>query len=222
MSSGEYLRAVEDMLRRGMVPASQRQWIPVQTRYGARVGVFFVQGLQLACGTNDNVFHAAVTVGVAQRVADSMGAMLPTRKMVDIIHAQATTRVPFRAFTSDRSSVGTFVASSIAIEDRRAGRGGLVSDYGKDYVITNQRRANPSRIAIYGAWESAGSLPVQPLATPHSLSYYDYSQHARMVRNDVIVDGVGMALSDALERVDTALLFSSEGPIRRELQRYPA
>jgi GH25 family lysozyme M1 (1,4-beta-N-acetylmuramidase) len=220
LSERDYLHAVEFALTSGRVPASQGTWHAVQTAYGTRRGVFFVQGMPLCCGTDESAFHAAMPVAVAQRIADRIGAALPTRKMVDLIHASATTRIGFQPFSRDRSAVSTFIASSASIEARRAGRGGLVSDFAKDYVVTAMRLAQPDRIAIYGGWESVSSAPVQPLAVPHSLGYYDYSQQARMVRADVTVDGRTMRLVDALADREVFHLFSDER-IPADLQRYP-
>lgn len=218
MSEADYLRAVEASLLAGAVPAAQG-WRPVQTQANGHTGVFYVQALPLVIGTDAEVFHAALPVAIAQRVADRLGAMLPTRRMVDLIHAQATARVPFRAYGSNHSAVSTLVASSRDIELRRAGRTGLVSDYGKDYVLTNQRRGHPGKIAIYGAWDAAGAR-VQGLAVPHSVGYFDYSQHARMVRRDGLVDGRSVILADALANPATAPLFSDEGPITGAMLRY--
>lgn len=218
MSSTDYLRAVEASLLANATPAAQR-WMPVQTQANGHTGTFFVQALPLVIGTDAEMFHPALPVALAQRVADRLGAMLPTRQMVDLIHAQATARVPFRAYTSNRSSVSTLVASSRDIEARRAGRAGLVSGYGKDYVVTNWRRNHPDKIAIYGAWDGTGAR-VQPLAVPHAIGYYDYSQHARLVRRDAVVDGRSVALADALANPATAPLFSDEGTITGAMLRY--
>lgn len=218
MSSTDYPRAVEASLLADATPAAQR-WMPVHTQANGHTGTFFVQALPLVIGTDAEMFHPALPVAIAQRVADRRGAMLPTRKMVDLIHAQATVRVPFRAYTSDRSSVPTLVSSSRDIEARRAARTGLVSGYGKDYVLSNWRRNHPDKIAIYGAWDGAGER-VQPLAVPHAIGYYDYSQHARLVRRDAVVDGRSVMLTDALANPATASLFSDEGPIIGAMLRY--
>lgn len=218
MSSSDYLRAVESALLANATPATQR-WVPVQTQASGHTGTFFVQALPLVIGTDAEMFHPALPVALAQRVADRLGAMLPTRKMVDLVHAQATVRVPFRAYTSDRSAVPTFVSSSREIEARRAGRTGLVSDYGKDYVLSNWRRNHPDKIAIYGAWDGSGAR-VQPLAVPHAIGYYDYSQHARLVRRDAVVDGRSVMLADALANPALAPLFSDEGTITGAMLRY--
>ena len=218
MTEADYLRAVEASLLAVTGPAAQ-VWHPVQTQAHGRTGVFYALALPLVLGTDAEMFHPALPVAIAQRVADRLGAMLPTRRMVDLLHAQATVRVPFRAYVTARSAVPTLVASSRDIELRRAGRTGLVSDYGKDYVLTNQRRGQPGKVAIYGAWDASGAR-VQPLAVPHAVGYYDYSQHARMVRRDGLVDGRSVMLADALANPATAPLFSDEGPLTGAMLRY--
>lgn len=221
MSEANYLRTVEAAFAQGMVPLSQSVWHPVTVRAGNLTGTFFVQGLPLCLGTDAAMFHPAMPVTMAQRIADRAGASLPTRKMVDAIHEQASGHVAFRAFGSARSAVPTFVESSNGIEARRLGRTGLLSDLGKDYVLSNQRSADPRRITIYGAWTSPTAAPTQGLATPHALTYYDYSQHARLVRSTVVVNGREVPLAAALTDPATAPLFSAEGPLSRDMLRYP-
>ena len=214
----DYERAVVDAAIRGLVP-SRQGFVPVTVSSQGRTGTFWVSKLPLTIGTDEAPLHAALSAPAAQRIADHYGYLLPTRKMVDAIHASATVRVPFRSHGSPRQAVSTYLDVSASIAQRIAGRDGLVSDYAKDYVLTNARRQNPARIAIYGAWEGA-SAPVQPFAVPHSLTYYDYSQHPRFVLNRAIVDGREMTMTEALTSDATAALFSDEGALSAAMLRY--
>lgn len=218
MSALDYDRVVVAAAIEGRVPASQG-FAPVTVTSHGHTGTFWASMLPLTIGTDEAPFHAPISAPSAQRIADHFGYLLPTRKMVDAIHAQANARVPFHAYTSAREAVSTYLASSAAITQRIAGRKGLVSDYAKDYVLTNSRRSNPAKIAIYGAWDSRGAI-VQPFAVPHALTYFDYSQQPRFVLNRVTVDGREMTLVDALADATTAPLFSSEGPIVGAMLRY--
>ena len=222
MTAAQYERAVLDAALAGNVPSgivAPSQFVPVTVASGGRTGTFFCATMPLCVGTDAAPFHAPVSAPTAQRIADHYGTSLPTRKMVDAIHASATVRVPFRSHGSPRQAVSTYLDVSASIAQRIAGRDGLVSDYAKDYVLTNARRQNPARIAIYGAWEGA-SAPVQPFAVPHSLTYYDYSQHPRFVLNRAIVDGREMTMTEALTSDATAALFSDEGALSAAMLRY--
>lgn len=219
LSPAQYERAVVDAAITGDLPASFSQFVPVTVTSQGRTGTFWASPMPLSIGTDAAPFHAPLSAPAAQRIADHHGHSLPTKKMVDAIHAAANVRVPFKSYSADRQSPRTFVASSDVIEARRAGRMGLVSDFAKDYVLTNQRRSNPARIALYGGWDAQGGL-VQPFAVPHALTYYDYSQHPRFVAGNVLVDGVAMPLATALADPATAHLFSHEGPITGTMLRY--
>lgn len=219
LSPAQYERAVVDAAITGNLPASFAQFVPVTVTSQGRTGTFWASPMPLTIGTDAAPFHAPLSAPAAQRIADHYGHSLPTKKMVDAIHAAANVRVPFKSYSSDRQSPRTFVASSDVIEARRAGRTGLVSDYAKDYVLTNSRRSNPARIALYGAWDAQGGL-VQPFAVPHGLGYFDYSQHPRFVAGNVLVDGVTTPLASALADPATAALFSDEGPITGAMLRY--
>lgn len=217
MTAADYERAVVSAVTAGRVPSWQT-FVPVAVSASGRTGVFYASAQPLTIGTDAAPFHAPVSAQTAQRIADAFGYLLPTRKMVDAIHA-AGARVPFRAYTSDRQSVATYLASSAAIEGRRAGRTGLVTDYAKDYVLSNARRSDPRRIVIYGAWDASGAL-VQPKSTAHAGGYYDYSQQPRFVLGHVVVDGQTVSLVEALTDPTVASLFSDEGTISRAMLRY--
>jgi len=222
MSESQYRAAVLGEALAGRVPRVALQLAPVRVSAGGRSGVFWCSSMPLCVGTDAEPFHAPLSAPDAQRVADALGMSLPTRRMVDAVHEQAAVRVPFRAFPPPRQSPATYAASSAAIEQRRAGRGGsgaAVSDFAKDYVLTRQRRNRLDRIAIYGGWDASGAL-VQPLGTPHALTYFDYSQQPRFVAMTVEVDGARLGLHEALADPSTAPLFSDEGTITGALLRY--
>ncbi len=222
MTAAQYERAVLDTALAGNVPTgivAPSQFVPVTATAGGRTGTFFCASMPLCVGPDSAPFHAPVSVVTAQRIADHYGVSLPTRKMVDAIHASATARVPFRAYSADRQSPRTFVTSSAAIEARRAGRTGIVSDFSKDYLLTNMRRNTPDKCAIYGGWDASGAR-VQSLSTVHSRTYYDYSQQPRFVAGVVLVDGAQRSLAEALADPATAPLFSDEGTITGAMLRY--
>ena len=222
MTAAQYERAVLDAALAGNVPSgivAPSQFVPVTTASGGRTGTFWCATMPLCVGTDAAPFHAPVSAPTAQRIADHYGTSLPTRKMVDAIHASAQVRVPFRAYSADRQSPRTFATSSAAIEARRAGRTGLVSDLAKDYVLSNMRRNTPEKCAIYGGWDASGAR-VQPLSTVHARTYYDYSQQPRFVAGVVLVDGVQRTLAEVLADPATAPLFSDEGTITGAMLRY--
>lgn len=217
LSAHDYLTSVERAILAGNIPASFANYVPVPVTANGMFGTFFASPLPLCVG--DEPFHAPISASVAQRIADARGEFLPTRKMVDAIHAHGT-HVPFHSYGADREAVSTYIASSNLINARIAGRTGLICDFAKDYVLSNQRKGKENLIAIYGAWSGTTGDAVQNLTTPHSLGYFDYSQHARMISAKVLVNGVEMALVDALADRRMAALFSDEGTITGAMLMY--
>ncbi len=218
--------AIVDAVNAGHVPAAFTQYVMLEVRARGMVGTFWAAPAHLCVGTDEDPFHTPLSAPAAQRVCDHYGQFLPTRRMVDVIHASAAAiHLPFRSFPPSpppgaHRALSTYVASSQSIERERAGRWGLLDAYAKDYVLTPRRRGHEDRIAIYGAWDRQGTL-VQPFALPHDTGHVDYSQKPRLIWPRVLVDGSEVALSEALARAETAHLFSDEGAIPPELQRYP-
>ena len=234
MTGAEFVTSLEglDLERRedaivaafvaGATPTVFDNYVPVQVSSRGRSGTFWAAPWHLAVGTDQDPFHAPLSAPATQRICDAIGQSFPTRAMVDAIaRSGAFTRLPFRSFPPEAGhrSLETYVASSAAIERDRAGRDVPLYGYAKDYVITPRRRDHEDRISIYGAWGSDGRV-IQGVGLPHGLSHVDYSQKPRLIGGVVLVDGVEMPTADALADPATAHLFSDEGAIPHELQRY--
>lgn len=211
-----------DWIDRGATPASWRELRPVTVRGGGHEVTFYAAPDVVTLGTDSDRFRPALTAGLAQRIADRLGMSLPTATMVDAIHAQADVRVPFRGFSGARDSFATHVASNAAIEQRLAGRSGLISDHSKDYVVGYPRRRWPEAIAIYGGWDSQGTRVQPPSGGVHYLGYRDYSQRARLIGRTVLVDGQQRQLAEALADPAIAPLLHREGVVTNPSHlRYP-
>src|SRR4030095_155104 len=98
----------------------------------------------------------------AQRVADALGALLPTRRMVIAIYQTATVRVPFVPLRprgeAVRGSTALYIVHHAEIEHLLRGRNGLIAGQKKDVVVGVCAQNNPGRVVIYGGWYSHGTL----------------------------------------------------------------
>lgn len=153
----------------------------------------------------------------AQAILDGLGAMFPTRKMVDKIYAAAPLKLPFHAMNPDvegvsRGSEEMIRRHQLLTEQDRAGRTGLASGHQKDYVLS--RIATAGKCVIYGGRYASGAL-VQPLSNIHSISYADYSQAGRPVKRTMLLDGQAFSLENVLRDPTLAGLVSDEGTIGR-------
>lgn len=174
----------------------------------------------LAVGSDDDFVRMPMTPQTAQEIADRFGCTLPTRKMVDAIDAQADVHLEPRPLTVDREAAKTFAEHNSIIERQRAGKplGLLVTGIKKDIVLSPRIFERPERLAIYG-WRQLDGRPIQNLTIVHWDQYVDYSHGARLVLNQVTLDGQPVTITDLLRDPNRCALISDEGPMERP--RYP-
>jgi hypothetical protein len=173
----------------------------------------------LAIGSNEHFVRAPMNPRTACRIAEAFGCSLPTRKIVDAIHANAPVKLEPWPLTEAREAVATFVQHHEIIEDQRkvakpGDLGGLVSGIKKDLVLSNRLEEKTNRVAIYG-WYKLDGKPIQPLNVSHVSWYVDYSHGARLIKRQIEIDGKPRDLRMALISEKWSALLSDEGPIRR-------
>jgi hypothetical protein len=167
----------------------------------------------LCVGSDHDFLRVPMLAPTAQRIADALGCVLPTPRLVDTVfrHARHLPPVALEA--------GPLMVSSDAyrLQDERveAARrrlgirlGALVAGHKKDIVVS--ARLSPGRLAIYGFHRESGE-PVQPLSLVHSTKYVDYAQGVRLVHGAVRLEGAERAVADVLADGATAHWLSDEG-----------
>jgi len=190
----------------GDVPGFLRKFVRIRTSItdstsGKKIDAwYYVAPDYLSIGPDADWARIPLTPMAAQRIADSLGCFLPTRKMVNDIYSQATVRlepVPMYAF---RDSSITMWQHHLIIEGQRKGRKGLIAGIKKDVVISGKitRDPKPDRVAIYG-WHRLTGIAIQPLYTGHVNWYVDYSHGIRLVYRTIWVDGQPMDYTDVLK-----------------------
>jgi hypothetical protein len=162
--------------------------------------IYYVSPDYLSIGNNADWARIPLTPMAAQRIADTLGCFLPTRKIVNDIYAHASVKlvpVPMFAF---RDSTPTMYHHHLMIEGQRQRRNGVIAGIKKDVVISGKisRDKRPDRVAIYG-WHNAGGKAIQPLYTGHVNWYVDYSHGIRLVYRKMKVDGKWMDYTDVLK-----------------------
>ena len=175
----------------------------------------------LSVGSDDDFLRIPMTPQTAQRIADKLDCLLPTKKIVDIIWNSGKVKlepIPIDPKYYEITSPLIFYLHNELIEEQRRDKPGFpVVGHKKDVVITNRLLNNPNRVAIYG-WHRRNGVPIQPLSIVHSSKYYDYSHGIRLVKNAVKVDDKAMRLEDLLVDKKLAPLLTYEG--RMEFLRY--
>jgi hypothetical protein len=204
-------------ITRGNIPQFLRKCVPVRVSAAGHHGRFYCLPDYLSIGSDGDFVRMPMMPTTAQAIAGRFGCLLPTRRMVDAIYAQAAVKLepaPFSPKEYDITSVDVFWQSHQRIEEQRAGRplGLLVAGIKKDVVITPQLAARPGKVAIYG-WHKPDGQPIQPLYLGHTARWVDYSQCIRLIAGTMDVDGAPMRVVDVLKSPELCGLLSDEGPL---------
>lgn len=217
----------------GVLEAAQRgdlvPWpmVPVVFRDAAgHTLVVNVASDYLAVGeTPADAMRMPLTPLTAQKVADALGMLLPTPKMVKTIHEQAAHRLSTGGLVPNKyANLAQYAAQNARIFDELAGRTGLTSGHKKDVVLGNQ--AKPNKVLIYG-WmkpvvpagvDAAPMMTapwrIQSYSSVHGTDYVDYSHGIRLISPNATLDGEPVDLAAVMQDPKLAALVSDEGPLR--------
>jgi len=173
----------------------------------------------LAVGSNKDFLRVPMGLDAAMIIADQFDFVLPTTKMVDVIHSKADTRLRPKPLKPGRQMTSTsyFARHNKLVESQRQKKGlplgMLMAGHKKDLVISNRMWKRSNRVAIYG-WHYPNGKRIQPLSTVHGKGYADYSHGVRLVSTTVYVDGKRRSLYDLLGDRKLASIVSKEGRMR--------
>lgn len=104
---------------------------------------------------------------------------LPTRGMVDSIHAAADVRLVMPVRSHDRQALATYRSTSEEIDRALDGRTGLISGHKKE--ILRPRSSTDNRLTIYGGMKRDGTFWQSNPSRVHSAEYADYSSGLRLI-----------------------------------------
>ncbi len=220
-------RELDPQIAAGNVPPFLWTLVPIDVAAeidGVRhTGRFWCARDYFGFGTDGDWLRMPLSPPQAQRCADALGCVLPTRKMVDAIWRAAAVQVepiPFSPQEHDIVSVGLFAQHHAAIEAQLSpgARGELVAGCKKDVVVFAAMGERPRHVGIYG-WHHRDGTKVQPLYSGHTFPHVDYSHGIRLVARAMEVDGVRTTVDAVLADPRLCELLSDEGPLRT--WRYP-
>lgn len=208
----------------GNVPKFWRRFHPVTVTNAVagdvHTATFFVAPDYLAVGTDEDYLLTPLTPAVAQRIADRLACVLPTRKMVNDIYVTAAVKlVPQPIPPSPKMiTVPVFAQHNEIVRTQRLAQltdqplGALVAGHKKDLVITPRLTNAPGKVAIYG-WHRTNGVPIQPLYLGHADTWADYSHGVRLVLNRMMLDGQPTTVTAVLADPQLAGLLSDEGVV---------
>jgi len=155
-----------------------------------------------------------VTAEGAQRIADQLHAILPTPRILQLVWEQAPVRINPCTLPADEKMASTarMIQHSECVDQRIAGRAGMVANEGKHWVLTNRIAGKDNLAANYG-WFVRGRRPVQTVGTRHDTAHTDYSQILRLVKPIINVDGRDIDIRHVGRSPELWGLVSDEGPL---------
>jgi hypothetical protein len=179
----------------------------------------------MAVGSDESYFLTPMTPLLAQRIADSLKCILPTRKMVIDIYSAATLKLAPAPIppSAEMITVPVFVRHDSLVWSQRGPQiasfpqGTLVGGTKKDVVISNRIRNDlkagvPKPVVIYG-WHQLNGVAIQPLYNGHGETYADYSHGIRLIQEAVQLNGSPTTISAILKNDTLASILSDEGTI---------
>jgi len=112
---------IRDEILKGNIPDWLRELIPVTVSNTNHEITFFVTADYLSVGDDSDYFTAPMTPILAQQIADSADAILPTRKMADLIwHAAPLKLTPFPLSPSEKmTTLSGFAEHNKLIQNKR-------------------------------------------------------------------------------------------------------
>lgn len=208
----------------GNVPDFWRKFCRINTTNitdsKTNIATYWVAPDYLAVGSDDDYFITPLTPFSAQKIADAVGCILPTRKIVNDIYSNAVVKLPPSPIppTAAMISVPIFQQHNLTVREQRLALvkkfplGALTVGHKKDLVISSRLKTSPGKVAIYG-WHRTNGIPIQPLYLGHAASWADYSHGARLVQKKAIVNGAQKNIDEVLADPNLAGLLSDEGVV---------
>lgn len=214
--------AVAAQITSGNMPTFLRELRPVVLGGGSEGPeiVVCVTPDYVAVGADSDFLRVPMALPTALSLAKRFGFVLPTRKIVDAIYAQADVKLAPSPMppTAEMVTTSYFRRHNQIVDAQRQTRGSplgaLTAGQKKDLVLTTRLWRNPGRVAIYG-WHQTSGKAIQPLSTVHGADYADYSHGVRLVSTTVTVDGEPRSIFDVLSDARLANVLSDEGPMPR-------
>ncbi len=208
----------------GHVPNFLRSLVPIKTTAVINkqeyLLEYFVTPDYLSIGNDSNYFLCPMTPILAQRIANTLDCILPTKKMVDQIYTAAVAKLPPQPIPPDSimTMLPRFIQHNDSVQLLRKPLlcqfplGSLVAGTKKDIVVhqkiySDLRPNRPKPVVIYG-WHKLNGEAIQPPNNWHQETYVDYSHGVRLVQKIAKINGADISLIDILQDEQYHVLVS--------------
>jgi N-acetyl-anhydromuramyl-L-alanine amidase AmpD len=192
-------------------------WLELSVRVGHDECTFFVLDDAVRIGVPGDSLRINVTARGQQRIADALGASLPTAELVEAAYDQGIRLSPcFQTPDAEMAHTSRMLRHSREVDDKIGGRSGLAAgNAGKHWVLHERLKglivAGVQGAANFGWFQSKVRpyAPVQTLGFRHNVAHVDYSQICWLVRKDVLLNGTRTTLEAVLTHPTLHRLASS-------------
>lgn len=183
-----------------------------------KLELFFMRDA-LAIGTDSEPLYVPTTIGTAQEIADMLGAIILSPKLIDDVFADTRTqKVPFQGIPGLFKEPGkdeAYMQSSEAMLYHSDSINKVV-DKSRSLVMGHSKclALGPalSRLGIYGGYGgSVHGWGIQSYPGPHDASWVDYSQQLNLVSRMCVHNGVETNLASIFATPSLSHLTSYNG-----------
>ncbi len=215
-----------DAVQNGIVYCN---WLPVVSRVGNDCAIFQVcDDAMHADLENGRRFRPPVSATLAQKCADIIGGSLITSKVSDLAYQQADVVLPAVTLgsTIDMTTTSRSKTYNEKVDEKRQGRGGLVRDCGKAWILSNWLGRAKNQAINYGFYDprapyknSKGIRMHQSHGSKHdSIQHSDYSQTLIVMAAYCSLNGEHIGVAELLKHPTLHKLISDEGIIKYSRQ----
>lgn len=218
---------IHNQILSGNMPDFMRNLVPVTTTVSGNSVTYFVIPEYLALGSNDDYFLIPMTPLLAQKIANAINCVLPTKRMVDQIYTASACKLRPQPIppSGQMTTVPVFSQHNDSVKSLRLpllGQyplGTLVGGTKKDVIISNRIYTNlnpntPKPVVIYG-WHQLNGSPIQPVYNGHGETYADYSHGIRLVLDSFVVNSSYKKYAALLADPVLSVVISDEGVISK-------
>lgn len=191
-------------------------WVPVDLGQGVVVNVsadvLKAQGIRVPLWPS-----------TAQRVADRFNAIMPTKRLVDVIYRAGDVKLTPRSIQPHdgigRNDLRMIADYNAMIDAAVAGRRGLIVN-GKKDIIVGRSIVGSGTVWIYG-WIQSNGDALQDVYGRHDDRYVDASHGIRLVSRTAYVHGVPTPIETLFASPQYAPLLNESGTLTPAMLRYP-
>ena len=203
----------------GNIPDFMRNFSAITITENGNTITYMVTPDYISLGSDNDYLRIPINAITAQKIADKFDCSLPTKKMVDDIWKYSINKLePIShgpPYDASMYSTARYVWHNDCINKQMINKNNnyLTGGHKKDLILSNKLSPNnpEKKVCIYG-WHQSNGKPIQGKNYwSHEVNYHDYSQTARFIANDVIVNGNPYRLQDIFTNNNLCYLVSDEG-----------